>query len=90
MSKFALVILAGASIATVGGLIQPATANEYPWCVQYGSEDGGGGRNCGFVSREQCMETARGGGGQCEPNMFYNGPADRAAKPTRKRPADRG
>jgi Protein of unknown function (DUF3551) len=90
MNKFALAVLAGVFVATMGGVTQPAAADPYAWCVQYGSEDGGGGRNCGFVSREQCMETARGAGGQCEPNMFYNGPAERAAKPARKRPADRG
>ena len=49
-----------------------AAAIEYPWCVQYGGGDeGGGGRNCGFVCYEQCMMTARGAGGSCEQNLFY-------------------
>jgi hypothetical protein len=46
------------ALATLA-LASPAAAIEYPWCAQYGDEDGGG-RNCGFVSREQCMETIHG------------------------------
>ena len=63
--------------------VRPAAAIEYPWCAQYGGE-GGGGRNCGFVSYEQCMETVRGMGGFCERNLFYTGAAERPAKPARK------
>ena len=68
--------------------LTPAAAIEYPWCAQYGGEDGDGGRNCGFVSREQCMETIRGMGGFCDPNPFYTGGAERPAKPPRKRRND--
>ncbi len=32
-------------------------AEQYPWCAQYG-EWGGGGRNCGFLTYEQCMDAA--------------------------------
>lgn len=46
----------------------------YPWCAQYSGRDGGGGRNCGFVSWQQCMATAQGLGGMCERNLFYTGP----------------
>ena len=67
--------------------IRPAAAIEYPWCAQYGGDDDGG-RNCGFMNREQCMETIRGMGGFCEPNLFYTGPAERPAKPARKRRKD--
>jgi hypothetical protein len=49
---------------------------------------GGGGRNCGFVTYEQCMETIRGMGGFCEQNLFYTGPTERPAKRTRKRHDD--
>jgi hypothetical protein len=42
-----------------------------PWCVQY-SGRGGGGRNCGFTSFEQCMMTAGPGtGGSCVQNPWY-------------------
>jgi hypothetical protein len=46
----------------------------YKWCAQY-SGMGGGGRNCGFVTYEQCMATVSGIGGFCEINTFYTGPA---------------
>ena len=68
--------------------IRPAAAIEYPWCAQYSGDEGDGGRNCGFVSREQCMETVRGMGGFCEPNLFYTGAAERPAKRVRKRRHD--
>jgi hypothetical protein len=66
----------------------PAAAIEYPWCAQYSGDDGDGGRNCGFVSQEQCMETVRGMGGFCEHNLFYTGAPERPAKPARKRRND--
>jgi hypothetical protein len=75
----ALAILAPASPAAAG--------IEYPWCAQYTGEDGGG-RNCGFSTIEQCMDTVRGMGGSCEPNLFYKGPAERPAKPAPKRRND--
>ncbi len=48
-----------------------AAATEYPWCAQY-TGGNGGARNCGFVSYEQCMMTARGAGAFCERNSFYS------------------
>ncbi len=50
--------------------IHPAHARDYPWCAQY-NERAGGGRNCGFVSFEQCQATARGAGAWCERNPRY-------------------
>ena len=61
--RFALTALT--ALATLA-LASPAAAIEYPWCAQYGDEDGGG-RNCGFVSRENA----------CEPNLFYKGATER-------------
>ena len=58
-------------------------ADPYAWCAQY-SGRGGGGRNCGFTTLEQCRATVSGIGGFCEPNSFYTGPAERPAKRTRK------
>jgi hypothetical protein len=43
-------------------------AQNYPWCEYLG---GGGGRNCGFISFEQCMESARGNGSDCRQNTQY-------------------
>ena len=91
MSKLTLALLAAAATVMTSAPSTPARAEiEYPWCAQYGGEDGAGGRNCGFVSWEQCMETARGAGAWCEPNPFYKGPAERAVKPTPKRRDKRG
>ena len=58
-------------------------AQTYPWCAQYGGRDGGGGRNCGFVSFEQCLATVRGIGGYCERNSFYTG-SERPARRLKK------
>ena len=58
---------------------------EYPWCAQYSGQAGGGGRNCGFVSFEQCMETISGMGGFCEPNLFYPGSASGTSRSKGKR-----
>jgi len=40
-----------------------------PWCAQYYGNNGGG-TNCGFVSYEQCMMTARGAGAWCVRNPW--------------------
>lgn len=93
MSKFTAALFVTAMLMGLTGTTRPAAAIEYPWCAQYSGEDGGGGRNCGFVSWEQCMATVRGMGGDCEPNLFYNGsngPDGRHAKSTAKRRHDAG
>jgi hypothetical protein len=62
-------------------------ADPYKWCAQYGGLGGGGGRNCGFITYKQCMDTVSGIGGFCEPNLFYTGPdrPRRVYKPKRHR-----
>ena len=65
MALFALA-MAGATMA-IG---PPAQAQNYPWCAYWTGT--GGARNCGFVSYEQCMQTARGAGATCEANTQYN------------------
>ena len=84
MTRFNTALFAAIAIAALTGLAPPAAAIEYPWCAQYGGEDGDGGRNCGFVSYEQCMQTVRGMGGFCAPNLFYPSAAERPTKPKRK------
>ena len=61
MRRSYLVLFALAALAALD-LFTPSAgqAEPYPWCAQYGSGRGGGGRNCGFVSWEQCMATVRG------------------------------
>jgi len=90
MTRFTSVFFASVVIAILAAWPRPAAAAiEYPWCAQYsGGDDGGGSRNCGFSTWEQCMETVRGAGGFCERNLFYEGPAERPARPPRKRHND--
>ena len=48
---------------------RPAAAEIHrPWCVGYTATIS---LSCTFVSFEQCMETARGGGGSCMQNPWY-------------------
>jgi Protein of unknown function (DUF3551) len=69
----AILVLSGLLAVT---LLAPTAshADPYKWCAQY-SGMGGGGRNCGFVTLEQCQATVSGIGGFCEINTFYTGPA---------------
>ena len=60
-----LIILIGTHVMNTG-----AQAQDYPWCAYYSTGDGNS-TNCGFVTREQCMASVSGVGGQCEPNNFY-------------------
>jgi hypothetical protein len=62
---FALGVLVAAS--AMGGR---AEAQNYPWCAYWHGT--GGSRNCGFVSYEQCMWTARGAGADCRANTQFN------------------
>jgi len=57
--------MAGATIA-IG---TPAQAQNYPWCVYW--HGNGGSRNCGFVTYQQCMQTAQGAGADCRANVHY-------------------
>ena len=69
MTRVAFALLASATLALD---VQPAAAEIYrPWCVQYGGNDGDNGTTCAFTSFEQCMMTARGGGGFCVQNPWY-------------------
>ncbi len=78
---FALAALAALDVVTpTAGQAEP-----YPWCAQYTGGRGGGGRNCGFATFEQCRATVSGIGGFCEPNLFYTGRAERPVRHTRKR-----
>jgi Protein of unknown function (DUF3551) len=76
------VYILGALVATAG-IGTPAKAQNYPWCEYIGGSFGGG-RNCGFVSFEQCMASARGNGSDCRLNTQYTpppGPHQTARKP---------
>ncbi len=49
-----------------------ASAQNYPWCAQYGGKMGGG-ENCGFSTYQQCMAALSGNGGFCNRNTQYTG-----------------
>jgi hypothetical protein len=80
MTGFKLALSTAVTLAAITSLPTAAAAIEYPWCAQYSRD---GGRNCGFVSFGQCMETARGAGAFCVPNLFYWDAA--SMQPQRKR-----
>ena len=63
-----LVLFALSIVAATTVLNTPTKAQNYPWCAYY---SGKGGTNCGFTTFEQCLETARGLGSNCQPNTQY-------------------
>ena len=65
-----LLLTLGISVSIVG-IGTRAEAQNYPWCAYYSMGDDGGGTNCGFTTFEQCMETARGLGSNCQRNTQY-------------------
>jgi hypothetical protein len=65
--KIALFALAITAAAIASGT--PAQAQNYPWCAYVNGT--GGSRNCGFISFQQCMQTAMGAGYSCRPNGGY-------------------
>jgi len=80
MIRAALALPALAACAAI--CAPPASAEIYrPWCVHYVSGDNG--TNCGFISYEQCMLTARGGGGTCKQNPWYlyHGSGEKTSEP---------
>ena len=67
VARAASAILALLSLLAIGP--RPAAAETYrPWCVGYPATLS---QSCTFASFEQCMETARGGGGVCTQNPWY-------------------
>jgi len=51
---------------------EPAEAQNYPWCLIYGTDFGG--KNCGFTTFQQCQDTVSGIGGFCMQNNTYQPP----------------
>lgn len=67
-SAFAAVL-----ILIAGAAMQPAHADPYKWCADYGSGGEDGGTNCYFMTLDQCRAAISGNGGACRPNNFYDG-----------------
>jgi len=65
-----LLLMLGIGVCVIG-IGTRAEAQNYPWCALYSEGAAGGGTNCGFISFEQCMATARGLGSNCQPNTQY-------------------
>jgi hypothetical protein len=71
-----MALLAAAALLAVGSLAAPAQAGDrYAWCAEYGGGGQGGGRNCYFVTLEQCRWAISGNGGTCNINPFFTGVA---------------
>lgn len=67
---------AAAGLLVCASVPASAASDPYRWCAQYGPE---GGRNCGFITLQQCLDTVSGVGGGCELNRFYTGPETQTA-----------
>jgi hypothetical protein len=66
-TRSALALLALTSLVVLD--LRPAAAEIYrPWCVHYSDH---ASTSCAFISFEQCMMTAHGGGGYCAQNPWY-------------------
>jgi Protein of unknown function (DUF3551) len=57
---------------SIVGIGNRAEAQNYPWCLIYGT--GFGGKNCGFTTFQQCQDTVSGIGGFCQQNNTYQLP----------------
>jgi hypothetical protein len=78
----------GLVFLSAGTMAQPAHADPYKWCAEYGGSRGGGGTNCYFMTLQQCRAAISGVGGFCRPNTFYTGPEGdgRSSSRTQRRP----
>jgi hypothetical protein len=82
----AAAMLALLSLCTIGQ--RPAAAEIHrPWCVGYVATIT---FSCTFVSFEQCMETARGGGGSCVQNPWFLQYGERGQTTDAKQSSGRG
>lgn len=82
---FVLSVAAAAGFLACASAPASAASDPYRWCAQYGQE---GGRNCGFITLQQCRDTVSGVGGDCELNTFYTGPEPQP-KPRQRKPRHR-
>jgi hypothetical protein len=69
----ALKIAVGIAVVAGAGLLDARSAalaqrRPAPWCAYEGGQVGGW--DCAYYTFEQCMATARGLGGQCQPNPW--------------------
>ena len=64
-----------AAIAILSVNVQTADAQNTtrPYCIRGGAL-GAGSWDCSYYSMQQCLATAQGAGGICQPNPWYAGP----------------
>jgi len=68
--------------------VRPAAAEVYrPWCLHDSDK---AATSCAYTSYEQCMLTARGGGGTCRQNPWYLQYGERGAAYGTKEQGERG
>jgi hypothetical protein len=79
------IILAAVTLLAAGATFDSAkAADPYRWCAEYGGDRGG--RNCWFMTLEQCRWAISGTNtASCQPNPFYTGPRDELAPRPRRR-----
>jgi hypothetical protein len=78
-------VILGVTILLATFMTQPAHADPYQWCAEYGGFRGGGATNCYFLTLQQCQAAISGVGGFCRRNTFYTGPEGGGRSPKRKK-----
>jgi hypothetical protein len=64
------ILLIAAGILASAWMSTAARAQNYPWCAYLSTGDGTA-TNCGFITRQQCVDSVSGIGGYCTPNNQY-------------------
>jgi hypothetical protein len=66
------ILLAAFLLLAAGAAFDTVKADPYRWCADYGGDRGG--KNCYFITLEQCRWTISGmNTAGCTPNPFYDG-----------------
>jgi hypothetical protein len=76
----ALAVLSGAGLIDAGNAAM-AQRRAPPWCAYLGGFSGS--FDCSYYTFEQCMATARGLGGRCQPNPAAVQAPDRSGRGSR-------
>jgi len=66
-------LILGGAFALLPETASAQAARYYAWCAHYSGGFSGGGTNCYFRTRSQCLNTVSGVGGYCAPNPIYAG-----------------
>ena len=78
------IAIAAFGIVAISSTFDAAQADPYRWCADYTVLGGIGGRNCYFVTWEQCRATVSGVGGMCVENLFYDGISTTGSRPAKR------